>query len=364
MTPSPPLLSVVVPVHQVEEYLAGALDSVLAGAGADVEVIVVDDHSPDGSGRIIEEYARRDLRVATVHLATNVGLGRARNVGLERARGEYVWFVDSDDWLPAGSVPAVLARLAASRPDVLVVDHVEAFPDGRSLPDPQSWLLRQSAPGPLRLSDRPRLLRLAHSACTKVVRRSFLDEIDLRFSPGWYEDCAFTHPLLLAADRIELLDRVCYCYRQRASGAITKSVSSRHLDVFAQYERVWEWVGKAAPDHDWARPELFRLMINHLLVIAGNDRRLPPGLRRAFFQRMSEVYRHRLPDQGYEVPGGPAGLKHALVRRNGYLAWASLRLARRVLGGLNRPGAAAPAPPGSVPPPAQLRRIRTPEQSF
>ncbi|HEY8471045.1 MAG TPA: glycosyltransferase family 2 protein, partial [Natronosporangium sp.] len=103
------LLTVVVPVYQVEPYLTRCLDSILAEAGAGdmVEVVAVDDASPDRSGELLDAYARRDPRVRVLHLATNVGLGRARNAGLARARGEYVWFVDSDDWLPAGTIPAV-----------------------------------------------------------------------------------------------------------------------------------------------------------------------------------------------------------------------------------------------------------------
>lgn len=330
-----PLLSVVVPVHQVERYLAACLDSVLAEAGEQVEVIAVDDASPDSSGALLDGYARRDARVRVVHLATNVGLGRARNVGLDRARGDYVWFVDSDDLLPAGSVPAVTGRLAGSRPDVLVVDYAEVHPDG-TVTGGSAGTILGPLPAPGRLARRPELLRLplATSACTKLVRREFLTEIDLRFPPGWYEDCAFSYPLLLAAERIDTLDRVSYYYRQRGDGAITKSVSSRHFDVFEQYDRMWSWVGKG---HDHLRPELFRLMIDHLLVIAGNDSRLPPDQRRAFFHRVAQEYRRRLPERGYRVPGGAAGLKHRLVRRDAYLAYAVLRQVRRLPGTRRRP---------------------------
>jgi glycosyltransferase involved in cell wall biosynthesis len=330
----PPLLSVVVPVYQVERYLTQCLDSILHEAGGEVEVVAVDDHSPDSSGRIADAYAQRDPRVRVIHLAANVGLGRARNAGLAQARGRYVWFVDSDDWLPAGTVPAVLARLTATGPDVLVLDHAEVFEDGR--------VVRAGGPASASLPD---LLRapLATSACTKVIRRGLLDEIDLRFPPGWYEDCAYAVPLLLAAGRIDILDQVCYHYRQRSAGAITKSVSSRHFDIFEQYDRMWARVDPADP----LRPLLFRLMIDHLLVVAGNDRRLPPRQRRPFFRRIAREFRQR-DVRGYEVPGGPAGLKHRLVRRDAYLPYAALRLARQAVSGRR------PAAPAAEPQPANL----------
>jgi glycosyltransferase involved in cell wall biosynthesis len=314
------VLTVVVPVYRVERYVSRCLDSILDEAGGEVEVVAIDDHSPDGSSEIIDEYARRDPRVKVVHLAANVGLGRARNAGLERARGEYVWFVDSDDWLPAGTTAEVVKRLRESRPDVLVFDHAEVFEDG-TVAGTGSRPLPRDLPAVLRLP-------LATSACTKVIRRGLLEEIDLRFPPGWYEDCAFSYPLLLAAaGRIEVLDRVCYFYRQRTDGAITRSVSVRHFDIFEQYDRMWARVEAGHP----LRPLLFRLAIDHLLVIAGNDHRLPRGYRRRFFLRTALEFRRRLPEGGYEVPHGLAGLKHRLVRANAYLPYAALRLARRLV---------------------------------
>src|SRR4051812_40201069 len=108
-------LSVVVPVHGVEAYLYECLDSIVGDVTADeearVEIIAVDDASPDRCGEMLDAYAQRCPTVRVVHLDSNVGLGLARNAGLAEATGNYVWFVDSDDRLPAGSVRAVLAAL-------------------------------------------------------------------------------------------------------------------------------------------------------------------------------------------------------------------------------------------------------------
>ena len=306
---------------------------------------MVDDASPDRSGEIAEKYASQDPRVHVERLSQNLGLSGARNTGLTRARGDYVWFIDSDDWVPDGSVAAIQERLLTTRPDVLLVDLVSIYPDGRESSGTPPGLLRGvDDPGPL--SRYPWLLELPHSACTKIVRRELLDEINLRFIPGWYEDCSFSHPLLLGSDRIDVLDRVCYCYRQRASETITKSVSPRHFDVFDQYERVWQAVEEAGGRYDQFRPELFRLMLNHLLVIVGNELRLPAELRREFFRRTAGAYRRYLPPGGYRPPRGVGWIKHRLVRHNAYRAWAALRFAWRTA----RPG----PPPDAVvsgPPP-------------
>jgi glycosyltransferase involved in cell wall biosynthesis len=323
-----PLLSVVVPVYRAEDHLVACLDSVLAEADGRVEVVAVNDGSPDRSGEILDSYAQGDARLRVVHLPTNTGLGQARNAGLEHATGEYVWFVDADDSLPQGSLPTVIERLSLTRPDVLVIGHAEVFDDGRVV-RPHPTLLRPVGE-PVTLEERPELLQLAQSACTKIARRAFLDEIGLRFAPGWYEDSSFSHPLLMAARRIDVLDRVCYHYHRRNTESITRTVSDRHFDVFDQYRRLFERTA-TIPEFHRFRPHLFRLMIDHYLVIVGNDFRVPPKRRAEFFHRMAADYRAWMPEEGYERPTGVAGLKHFLVRHDAYRTYAVLRRLHRVL---------------------------------
>jgi glycosyltransferase involved in cell wall biosynthesis len=353
---TPVLLSVVVPVYAVEGYLYQCMESIRAGltdAESDaVEIIAVDDASPDGCGEMLDGYAARRGGVRVVHLSSNVGLGLARNAGLAEARGEYVWFVDSDDWLPAGAVRAVLERLRATRPDLLLVDHLRVRESGALEVDASSHLLR-GVDGPFRLAERRQMLRLQHTAWNKVVRRAFLESNDLRFLPGWYEDIPFSHPLLIAADSIDVLDRVCYHYRQGRLGAITSTRSHRHFDAFDQYERMHAWVQGRSPA-DWLTAELFALMISHYLVVAGNDGRLHPQHRRQFFRRAAQHYRRYAPGRGYPRPGGAAGLKHRLVRRNTYLLYAGIRAAYRVASRSRvRPAGPMPVPAQRIPSPRE-----------
>ena len=92
-----PLISVIVPIYNVEEYLSGCLESILSQNFSDFEIICIDDGSTDESGSILEMYASKDSRIRTVH-QENKGLSSARNVGLDMARGEYIAFCDSDDY--------------------------------------------------------------------------------------------------------------------------------------------------------------------------------------------------------------------------------------------------------------------------
>ncbi|GGO24405.1 glycosyltransferase family 2 protein [Micromonospora parathelypteridis] len=340
-----PLLSIVVPVYGVEAYLYQCLESIRAdvpvGESEPVELIAVDDASPDGCGDMLRSYAAGRDGVRVVHLSSNVGLGLARNAGLDVATGRYVWFIDSDDWLPPGTIPAVLDRLRQHQPDVLMLDHLRVHEDGRREVDASSHLLR-GIPAVTRLDDQPQLLRVQHTAWNKVVRRDFLDELELCFFPGWYEDIPFSHPLLIGAEKISVLDRVCYLYRQGRQGAITSTRSGRHFDAFDQYERLLDWVERKHPD-EGLQAELFQLMISHYLVVVGNDDRLHPHLRRDFFHRAAEHYRRYLPTGGYPLPSGVTGLKHRLVGRGDWLAYSALRQAHRVAGRLRRSGPAVGA---------------------
>ncbi|MGV9981188.1 bifunctional glycosyltransferase/CDP-glycerol:glycerophosphate glycerophosphotransferase [Micromonospora wenchangensis] len=321
------LISFVVPAFRVQGYLRECLDSLLGQPYRDIEVIGVDDASPDACGDILDEYAARDPRVHPVRLPRNVGLGPARNAGLDRATGEYVWFLDGDDRLAPDCLPEVADRLTATRPDVLLVDHVRVHWDEHAtrsalpevFPDPPGAAT-------FRLAERPETLRLLHTAWNRLVRREFLTGLGLRFAPGWYEDVAFSYPVLLAAGRIGVLDRVCVHYRQRRAGAITRTLDDRHFEVFEQWHRVFAFLD-GRPDLAGLRPVVFERMIWHYLTVLGNGDRIAPALRQAFFRRITADHRRFRPPGGYPVPDGGDGLKHRLVAAGRWHTFSALRAA-------------------------------------
>lgn len=329
-----PRLSLVVPVYKVQGYLPECLDSLLGQDYTDFEIIAVDDCSPDGSGAILDQYAARDPRIHVIHLTENVGLGRARNAGLERAAGDYVLFLDSDDTLSDGALAAISDRLdATGDPEILVYDYARTYWDGEVRPNQRADLLKSGGPDVFRLADRPELLNLLQIVWNKAYRRDFIERTGLTFPPGYYEDAPWTFCSLISAERIAVLDRVCVLYRQRREGGnILKTVSRKHFDVFDQYRRVFDFIA-AHPELDEWRGPLFRKMVDHYLTVLERPGRLPQSARAEFFHRASADYRAHRPE-GFQRPAGGRGHKYAMLERDAYAAMAgataAVKFRRRV----------------------------------
>src|SRR6266542_3469936 len=192
--PSLPRISIVLPVYGVPEYLDACLDSVLGQAPPDIEVIAVDDASPDACGQILDARATADPRLRVTHLARNAGPGNARNVGLSHATGDYVWFADADDLLADGALAEITARLALDRPDVLLVDYQDYYAGGATARSHGAALLRGAPAGTFALAAQPALIDLTMTSWSKVIRRGFLAEIGLGFPPASMRTCPCRAP--------------------------------------------------------------------------------------------------------------------------------------------------------------------------
>ncbi|MEU3997318.1 bifunctional glycosyltransferase family 2 protein/CDP-glycerol:glycerophosphate glycerophosphotransferase [Streptomyces fungicidicus] len=298
-----PRFSVIVPVHKVQGYLHACLDSVLGQSYRDIEVIAVDDRSPDGCGAILDAYAARDERVRVLHLPENVGLGRARNAGMPHATGDYLFFLDSDDTLTPGALRALADRLdETGDPDVLVFDYARTHWWGGTRRNVLAPLLAEAAGGTFTAAERPAILDLLMVVWNKVYRRDFVEREGFTFPPGYYEDTPWTFPVLLSAERVATLDRICVYYRQRRRGSILSTTSRKHFDVHEQYARVFRFVDDRPALAHW-RPFLHAKMGEHCLDILAKPDRLPPSDKAEFFRRTAEMFRAHRPE-GVRVPDG------------------------------------------------------------
>ena len=211
-----PLVSVVVPVYDVEAYLPEAVDSILAQSHRELDVVLVDDGSTDGSGAIADEYAARDPRVRAVHTA-NRGLGAARNEGIRHVRGELLAFADSDDVVPPEAYAAMVRHQQRTGSD-FVTGSAARWEDGRLTELP--WMRRlHRTPEAVPLEDHPEILGDVF-AWNKLFRRDFWEGAGLAWPEGIrYEDQPTTTRAYAAARRFGVIPDVVYHWRIRHDGS-------------------------------------------------------------------------------------------------------------------------------------------------
>ncbi len=224
------LFSVIIPVYKVEKYLKPCIDSVLGQTFTDYEIILVDDGSPDLCPEICDEYAKKDKRVKVIH-QHNQGQSGARNTGLEHAIGDYVCFIDSDDYLISSSVLQTLADKTESNPDIVNYKFKEWFEsdghiaecrfdydvptENRSISDIYCDLIDKDA--------------YYNSAWSKIIKRTLLVDNGIRFEKGLLgEDNEWFYHVVMSAEKVDLVDKPLYVYRRRR-GSITTTTTRKNL---------------------------------------------------------------------------------------------------------------------------------------
>lgn len=238
--------SVIIPIYKVEQYLRQCVDSVLVQTYTDLEIILVDDGSPDGCPAICDEYANQDSRIKVIH-KPNGGLSDARNAGLEVAKGEYVMFLDSDDWWDdKDALRKIDASIKASGADIIIIGKKKYFNQEHRFGDvrtPKKCDMANST-----LSHAQAMQQYMRSnifvACAwdKVVRRSLIEKDNQRFVKHQLsEDIEWCCKLLMKNPQIDVLEEAFYVYRQQVTTSITANVGANNiksiLDVINRYAK-------------------------------------------------------------------------------------------------------------------------------
>lgn len=276
----PPLLSVIVPVYNVERYLNRCVDSILAQSYQNLEIWLVDDGSTDFSGEICDEYEKKDPRVRVIHKA-NGGLSSARNAGLEKAQGDYLAFVDSDDWLEPDAYAQMLALAQKYDVKLTVAGRYDAdeTTGQRQLglcPRKEEVISGEEMVGRIFLWD-----NCDSAAWDKLYHRSLFQ--GLRYPVGKIcEDVPVTYRIALRAERVAMCDKPVYNYFHRQGSITTAAVSEKSFHFSQHTAEIYPYIREKYPKIE-AQARYFRVRsLSHILLLLEQG---PEDVRKRFSQQ-------------------------------------------------------------------------------
>ena len=231
-----PLVSIIVPVYNVEAYLSDCIESILRQSLADFELILVDDCSPDRCGAICDEYAAHDGRIRVIH-QKNGGVSNARNTGLDNAAGRYVTFCDSDDTLHHDFLKTLVDTLEQTGADSVVSSFDRVFPDGTITPGRKfenACCMFQSGRERLDYITKQILWKkVGWEVCTRIFRRSTIEQHHVRFCEScdnFAEDLGFVLQFTFFSAGEAAVDYHGYRYFQRSGSMMDSSKSDIKID--------------------------------------------------------------------------------------------------------------------------------------
>ncbi|HFU4059843.1 TPA: glycosyltransferase family 2 protein [Streptococcus suis] len=239
----PPLISVIIPIYNVEKYLARCLDSVVNQTHTNLEIILVNDGTPDGSVAIAEAYQEKDKRIKLLH-QENAGLSEARNTGIAAATGDYIAFLDSDDWLELDAYEYLLQLLVAHDADISIggIRRTERVVSETSSENQVELLTQKEyAQRYFKIGSQ----EIHYYVWNKLYRRDVV--IGVKQPKGLYaEDVPSTFMYILNTSKVVISDKVIYNYFVNLDGLSAK-FSNRHFDVLKGWDMV---VAKANQSED------------------------------------------------------------------------------------------------------------------
>ena len=238
--------SVIIPVYNVENYLRECVDSIVNQTCQDFELILIDNGSTDSSGKICDEYASKYPNIRVKHLMPNIMAAGARNEGQSMAEGDYILFIDSDDYYFDSHVFEKIKEKSLGNPDVILFNHIEFFEksgfmrkcnsmdvpiEGRSVLQICSELIDRNG--------------YFNSAWSKAIKRTLLTNNEIQFTLGIrVEDNDWYNKVILLVKSIAIVDEYLYVYRRRVSGSITTTGTMQNvidcLDVIEKWTKIVE----------------------------------------------------------------------------------------------------------------------------
>lgn len=282
------LVSIIVPVYNVENYLARCLDSIINQSYQNIEILCVNDGSTDSCAYILQQYQKLDSRIKIFN-KKNGGLSSARNFGMKNANGEYLLFVDSDDYVSSLIVEKTLYNAKTNNSDVVIFDYIcnnIALGTLQPLTIPQYGYSFVNNPFSINSMDENSYKYIPITTWSKLYRTSFIRDNKIDFENGLhYEDVPFWAKVYSAADKLTYLPEKLYFYNFQRSQSIMQQNDEIMFDVFKVYEIVFNTINKAAI------PDKYYPIINLLMLmdILKKFKDIQTPFKKEFFDKMKPI---------------------------------------------------------------------------
>lgn len=257
-----PLISVIVPVYNVEKYLPKCLDSILVQTYANLEIILVNDGSTDCSGEICDQYAAKDSRIKVMH-KDNGGVSSARNAGLSAYSGECLMYVDPDDYISADAVQVMYERMIADGSDMVIGKHIDVYEDGSSNDAFCSWVKdvvfsREEAF--LKMGDKN---YITVASWGKLYKRTIFQEV--LYPPLTCGEDLWVFPLIIdRCETVSIVDKTVYFYFQRTNSVMHWKTENKKLDELHANLHIAQFLWQRGIDtsaHKWYKISIDKALL-------------------------------------------------------------------------------------------------------
>ena len=285
-----PIISVIVPVYNVEKYLAKCLDTILAQTFSNIEIICVNDGSTDNSRKILAQYAQKDSRVKIVD-KKNGGLSSARNAGMKVATGEFYSFIDSDDWIEETMLEKLYNSMVSLNTDISICAVHQYDETNQKIDDSNPYYTLGYFDETFDnkafsyVETKPFLLDVCVMAWNKLYRKSFIDECQAEFPDGLiFEDGPFFFSIFFKTKRVSIVRDYLYYYRINRNGSIIQKAGKKFLNVIDVVELMYNKI-KEIPDFEDVKYTFFRKKVEDFIYRFEN---LNPKYRNAFAKKLKQ----------------------------------------------------------------------------
>lgn len=292
-----PKASVIVPVYKVKEYLEPCVRSILAQTQRDFELLLIDDGSPDECGSMCDAFAQADPRIRVIH-QENRGLGGARNTGIEAAKGDWLLFVDSDDWIDPETLQTTLAAGEQNEAQLVVFGFRTVDGQGKTL-----GVFQETLPmgAPFSPKERKDVFLIFPCAWNKLYRKELFAETGIRYpSRVWYEDIRTTLKLLTQTEKMVCIDFVGYNYLQREGSIMNSGNLQRNREIIDAFDDLLPWFSERGLLDEYL-DELGYLAAIHVYLTASvrvlrGEQADKPLVRRELLPAFKAYVKEKFPD--------------------------------------------------------------------